>query len=212
MKTDTIELKGRDQEREQALLEAEKFAKYMELNPKTSLQIRLLVEEAIGMLSAISGNYQADFWMEGKKEDSCQIHLKMMTEMSDKKRKDLIDASTSKKNDAYAGLTGKIREFFDRNLALYDVADYAALDSFSGFTLGMMTAPSFMGGSVEVDQLIWSLSAYKSGVAEQKESNDKAREAWDELEKSILGNIADDVRVSIKGNMAELTILKKMNA
>ena len=37
-----------------------------------------------------------------------------------------------------------------------------------------------------------------------------AREAWDELEKSVVKNIADDVRVAIRGGFVELTILKKL--
>ena len=34
--------------------------------------------------------------------------------------------------------------------------------------------------------------------------------AWDELEKSVVARVADDVKVSIKGRTAEVTIVKKI--
>ena len=37
-----------------------------------------------------------------------------------------------------------------------------------------------------------------------------AKDAWDELEKSVVGHIADDVKVFISGRTVEMTIIKKM--
>ncbi len=37
-----------------------------------------------------------------------------------------------------------------------------------------------------------------------------AREAWDELEKSVVAKVADDVKVSILGRVVEMIILKKL--
>ena len=34
-------------------------------------------------------------------------------------------------------------------------------------------------------------------------------EAWDELEKSVISSIADDVIVGVKGKCAEIVIVKK---
>ena len=36
-----------------------------------------------------------------------------------------------------------------------------------------------------------------------------ARQAWDELEKSVVAHVADDVKVSIRGSVVEMTIFKK---
>ena len=44
-----------------------------------------------------------------------------------------------------------------------------------------------------------------------RQHNASATEMWDELEKSVVTHVADDVRVSIRGQQAELIILKKMN-
>jgi hypothetical protein len=50
----------------------------------------------------------------------------------------------------------------------------------------------------------WTLSRYKDA---QKDN----AEPWDELEKSIIANLADDVIVSVKGNQIEIIIEKNFN-
>ena len=37
-----------------------------------------------------------------------------------------------------------------------------------------------------------------------------AQQDWDELEKSVVAHVADDVKVSIRGRSVEMTIIKKM--
>ena len=34
---------------------------------------------------------------------------------------------------------------------------------------------------------------------------------WDELEKSVVTHVADDIKVSIRGQQVEMTILKKLD-
>ena len=50
----------------------------------------------------------------------------------------------------------------------------------------------------------WTLNRYKDSVRDSEES-------WDELEKSIIANLADDVAVSVKGNKVEILITKNFN-
>ena len=47
----------------------------------------------------------------------------------------------------------------------------------------------------------WTLARYKDS---QKDNE----EPWDELEKSIIANIADDVSVAVKGKNVEIVIIK----
>jgi hypothetical protein len=47
----------------------------------------------------------------------------------------------------------------------------------------------------------WSLQQYKEVSKEEKE--------WDELEKSIITSVADDVIVGVKGRKASIVIVKK---
>jgi hypothetical protein len=51
----------------------------------------------------------------------------------------------------------------------------------------------------------WTLSKYRDSVKNEEEP-------WDELEKSIIANVADDVVVSVKGKQVEIVILKDFSA
>ena len=62
------------------------------------------------------------------------------------------------------------------------------------------------GYSESVDySYVWSLNKYKVSVQESE------KEAWDELEKSIIANLADDVIVGVKGKQASIVVVKKFN-
>ena len=51
---------------------------------------------------------------------------------------------------------------------------------------------------------LWSLEQYRGTVKKEEKS-----EAWDELEKSVIASVADDVIVGVKGKLANITIVKK---
>ena len=63
-------------------------------------------------------------------------------------------------------------------------------------------------GSIDAMDFEWSLLQYRSMVEKEKQQK-KAEEAWDELEKSVVANIADDVRVGVRGDIVEMTIIKR---
>ena len=112
-------------------------------------------------------------------------------------RFDLIDASTNKKNSAARGFMGRVRSAIG--------AVVAGLDSPSaGFSPGMVN----MGGPsvYTTEPYSWSMTDYKKAVGDG--DSPEAQAAWDELEKSIVANIADDVQVSIRGKEAEISIYK----
>ena len=57
----------------------------------------------------------------------------------------------------------------------------------------------------------WSMLRYEEQLAARIRAEDTtAKEAWDEIEKSVVAHVADDVKVSIRGRTVEMTILKKM--
>ena len=56
----------------------------------------------------------------------------------------------------------------------------------------------------------WSMMRYETALSARINEDEAAREAWDELEKSVVRHVADDVRVSIRNGVAEITILKKL--
>jgi hypothetical protein len=62
-------------------------------------------------------------------------------------------------------------------------------------------------GSANVDYAyLWSLDQYRSTV----DRSERAEE-WDELEKSVIASVADDVVVGVKGKRADIVVIKKFD-
>ena len=59
-----------------------------------------------------------------------------------------------------------------------------------------------IGGEFEGLSPLWTLNNYREKVSQEK------GEKWDELEKSIIGNIADDILVGMDGTKVEITVKK----
>ena len=51
---------------------------------------------------------------------------------------------------------------------------------------------------------LWSLEQYRNSVKKEEQA-----EAWDELEKSVIASVADDVIVGVKGKRADIIVVKK---
>ncbi len=193
MKTDIITITSKGGNMERALLEAEKTAVYKGLSQKNKLHLRLLTEEMLGMMRSIAGEVEGKFWIED--EDSVfQLHLKVNTGLNEKKREKLISASTSGKNEASKGLMGKLRSFFEPSDDIPLFLDSVAMDSPDG-----------------ISDTVWSMYSYRELLDRYvEEQRTGAVEAWDELEKSVVSHVADDVKVSIRGRDVEMVIYKKM--
>jgi hypothetical protein len=76
--------------------------------------------------------------------------------------------------------------------------DYGSMGMYGGFE-----------GSLEYG-MMWSLNDYRTCLESVSEKDDASKEAWDELEKSIVANIANDVLVGVKGDKVEMTIICRM--
>ena len=212
MQTDRIKVASDGSGREEALREAEKFAQYVGLSPKEGLRLRLLTEETLGMVSAITEQFDADFWIESTEERCCRLHLTAKTDMNYAKKKELVSVSTSGRNEAAKGFMGKIRELFENAVYSSDAEfERLASDPETGPML-MATMEMYESDLTAGDSLfyLWSLERYRAAMEEEKEQSPVVKEAWDELEKSIVASIADDVRVSVSGKKVELIIEKQL--
>ena len=181
---------------EAILKEAEKVAVYNELNHKQSLQLRLLCEEIDGMLPNIIDEFDGDFWI-GFEDGVCKVNVSVhFNEFTTDKKDALIKVAKNKKNAAAVGIVGKIRSALE-NIFL----DEETLQ------LCAMSSGSFHLATGYVDYMdysyLWSLEDYRRGVEETQ------TEAWDELEKSVIASVADDVIVGVKGKQADIIVVKK---
>ena len=199
MRTDVITVSSNGKQMSAALEQVEKMASFKGLSSKGTLQLRLLTEEMMGMMRSITGEKEGQFWIEDE-DGVYQLHLRMNTIMDPAKREQLLGASTSGKNEAARGLMGRLRDFFDWG-ADGDAAGMSPL----------LLPDMYEHSSSPMLDWEWSMNRYETALAaEVEQGRPGAKEAWDELEKSVVKNVADDVKVSIKSGTAELIILKQL--
>ena len=193
MKTDVIAVSSRNNRLEDTLNQVDKVAAYTGLSPKGALHLRLLTEEMIGMVGSIAGNVEGEFWIEDE-DGVYTLHLRAKTDLDAEKRKQLVSASTSGVNEASRGLMGKLRAFFEPE------------DDFPVFYDGAMSPMDDIYGDSA-----WSMRVYREQVQLYMQQKKKgAEEAWDELEKSVVAHVADDVKVWVHGRTVELAIVKAL--
>ena len=213
MQTEKIKVDNSGQGLSSAMEEAEKFASTLKLNKKGQLRLRLLTEETLGMVRAIVGGFSAVFWIEWRDSifkwengGTCVLHLEADADVNYVKRQELLSVSTEGQNIAPRGIMEKVRELVEAGLYGLDESlkfqtEYGAGTLDYG-TLGMV------GGGMSQILYSWSMQKYRDSVAESREGNEAAAEAWDELEKSVIAKIADEVRVGVRKGSVELVIVK----
>ena len=200
MKTDVITISSRGKRMEAALEQVEKVAAYKGLTGKNALHLRLLAEEMMGMMRSITGETEGQFWIEDE-DQVYELHLKVNTIMDTGKRGQLLSAASTGKNESAKGLMGRLRDFFDRG-ADADIVSY---------TSPLFLPEMYEHSSTPALDWEWSMMRYEEALVTRVKDNDAAaKEVWDEMEKSVVTHVADDIRVSIKGSAVEMTIVKKM--
>ena len=180
------------------LKESEKVAVYNDLTPKQTMQLRLICEEMDGMLPHILGKFNGDFWIEFN-DGVCKINASIIiSDLNSGRKNDIIAISTDGKNASATGIVGSIRNAIE-NFFLNEEA-YMSSFATSSHSLHSSTQYSEYTGY----SYTWSLEDYKGSVKKKEQP-----EAWDELEKSVISSVADNVIVGVKGDQANIIIIKK---
>lgn len=175
---------------ENALAMTEKLGVDYGLERKSVLHLRLLAEELFGMIRGIAGNIVSEYKISAE-DKKFELHLKSEVEMTVEMRDKLISVSSSGKNAAATGFTGRIRVLIaEALLSMRETAPYAVINTASAYSP------------------VWMMSDYKSDVMKNADTDKTAKQAWDELEKSVLAKIADDIKVGVVGNSVEIIIYK----
>ena len=181
------------------LSESERVAKYNGLSDKQTLQLRLLCEELDGMLPNIIDDFDGNLWIDFE-DGVCKVNVSIkIPEFNSGKKEELISIAKNKKNAAAVGMVGRIRDAIENFFLNDDNSD--AFESSSG----MFNAATGYSEGVNYSYL-WTLEQYRSTV---KKDEDTAE--WDELEKSVIASVADDVIVGIQGKRADIIIVKKFS-
>ena len=203
MKTSEIIVTTRGEGMQEALAATEKLGQDSGLGHKENLRLRLLAEELIGLMRGITGSVEARYQVvqEGRKY---ALSLSADVILDQDMRRQLIAASSSGKNSAAKGLMGKIREM----VAIVLLPKSQSSAALANLSLGLISLGSPMGYAAGEDSYIWSMSTYMSELQGNMDEAEDTKEAYDELEKSIVANLADEVVVSIVGSAVEITITK----
>lgn len=196
MKSDIIAVSANGAGVKEALTQTETIAQVKGLPEEDRQRLRLLTEEMMGMLKGLTGEVDAEFYIE-EENNNYVLHLRTDTEMYAEKRQRLVEATTEKRDAAAVGITGKLRSLFASMLEPKN-AETPSVSSLS--SLGVF-APTSSGSGAPM----WTLSEYRDQVQEAED----AAEAWDELEKSVVAKLADDISIGIRGKCVEMTIRKK---
>ena len=196
MKSDIIHVTSEGTGIPDALAQADAVARFKNLPKKEALHLHLLAEEMMGMLQGLTGDLEADFWIDDT-DSEIHLHLLAVISMNYKMRRKLLDTSSSGRNVAVKGVMSKIRDLFERAFEPYDTDD-------PGYYMTGWAGDPY-SESVAASAGMWSFNRYRAAMPDTK----KETEEWDELEKSIVANIADEIQIGIKNDTVEMIITKK---
>ena len=182
----------------------ENFAWQIKLDKRDTLRLDLLVEETLGMVKTMLDDFYGQIWFvaDGK---ACEIHFEATADMNANKKEELLAVSSTGKNAAARGFMAKLGDMISG--ALHGFGQ--TIDAYGQETVkyGIVHSPAPMSGNADM-MTIWTLQTYRSDLDQARGANLAAEEAWDELEKSIVAKLADDIVVGVKGDRIDLVIKK----
>lgn len=188
---------------------AEDLIAELGLDRKNALHAKLVFEETLGMLQEMTENYKAIVWLERYKNSYC-LKLAAKTEMNYDKKKELLSVASDQKNSSAKGIMGKLGDVIENGLLNYENVMNLGQEYGGGYVdYGSMGMYGGIDGALEYG-MMWSLNDYRTCLESISDENDASRQAWDELEKSIVANIASDVLVGVKGDKVEMTVICKI--
>ena len=197
MKSNVCKIENGTRDLEAILKESERVAEYNGLSHKQALQLRLLCEEIDGMLPNIVDDFEGELWIDFE-DGVCKVNVSVQfPEVNADKKAELISIAKDQKNAAAVGIVGKIRNAIENFFLDEDIMTAVTIS-----TRPYSLATGYSDG-VDYDYL-WRLEEYRKSVKKEEQV-----EAWDELEKSVIASVADDVIVGVRGKRAEIVILKK---
>lgn len=208
-----IYLSSNEESLERAYNLVDKCVTDIGLKNKDSLRVKLLLEETIGMFEEMTDGFTALLWVE-KYKGQCAIKLIGNANIDADTKFDLLSVSSKGTNDLAHGFMGKIKDIIQTGVLNYEAVmklqqqyngmpvHYAGLGVYSD--TGVATNPAAFSG------MMWSMEDYRASLEKGKAEDAGMLAAWDELEKSIVANIADDVIVGVDKNKVQIKMIYKL--
>jgi len=176
MKSNIIVIDNQGNGYDKTIEEARKVAVYEELDHKDSLHLQLCTEEMMSLARSVTGEMKASFWIstEGKQ---FELHMSTQTTMDREKRRTLLAASTSGKNEAAKSFLGYLRDVFEQ----------------------AMSANAVHGDELP-EEVMDDLANHVIECTDPE---------WDGYEQSTLRRLADTIKISIRGDEVDMTVIKR---
>lgn len=185
---------------------AENYTRQSGLSRHDALRVSLLVEETLGMVKGMLRDFYGQLWFEGD-DRQCSIHLEATADIDSDRKHELLSMSTSGRNAAAKGFMGMLGDVISS--ALHNYGDAMSVAYGCGPAQYGVVMPGVPATMDCCDIMpVWTLQQYRSNL-EGEQSDDLERvAALENLEKSIVANLADDIIVGVKGDRIELIIKK----
>ena len=158
----------------------------------------LLAEETLGMASQLLRVYDGELWLE---ETATGYEIILEAEARGNENGNAVPAA------APEGFMAKIAEMLNCSFMFENIAEMPE-------ELADML-PDYMSYGIREEKETkawagrWSLSAYRNSLRMQQEKDRTAHPALEELEKSIVAHLADEVTIGIRGHRIRLVISKE---
>ena len=194
MKTDKLWINGNIRRNSEVNDILADFAGKAGIAGKDFVHMNLLAEETLGMANQLLKDFDGEIWLETTAEG-----YEIILEADVRENRE----GTVPAQDEPAGFMAKIAELLNCSFMFENAAEMpenlaGMLPDYMSYGLrDFAESPAWAG--------TWSLSAYRSRLQHQPGSGI----SLDELEKSIVGSLADEVTVGIRGRRIRMVISKR---
>ena len=164
---------------------------------KDYYHLGLLTEEVLGMANQILHVYDGELWVEST-STGYEIILEAAVHENDGEK--AVPAASPE------GFMAKIAEMLNCSYMFESIVEMP--DDLAGMLPDYMSYGIREKKETQAWAGRWSLSAYRDNLRNRQGENPKAEPALDELEKSIVAHLADEVTIGIHGHRIRLVISK----
>ena len=203
------DLKGR----EEALAAADSFNRLNNVDRKYALHIRLITEELICLVHDIMKGFIGNLWLEKQDNRSGKLFrvcLSAQRAATPEQEEQLLALASSGQNENSMGLIGKIREAIRLNMLLSTGGsipkEYSAEDKWYSLGQGEDSEEST---DEKVGEILWSLQSYRKSLSELNDGSSKEDE---ELNRSIIAQLSDNVKIWLTADTTEVIIEKLLKS
>lgn len=192
MRTDKLWVNGSIRRNDEVNEILHDFAAAAKIAGKDFQHMTLLTEETLEMANNLVKNFDGEIWLR-----TTSSGYEIILEAD-------VRANDSSRPEAASGFMAKIAEMLNCSYMFENVAEMP--ENLADALPDYMSYGSRETGSAPVWAGNWALSAYRSNLRASGSAVN-----LDELEKSIVANIADEVTIGIHGRRIRLVISKNLS-